>query len=165
MCYGKPDEMLAELLRARPLKANQYGHNALDDFEHFCAYSGCHPDNAWAKLAFVTASFPPANPSGYAMSDDLKKQCSNISMLLRDHPPGTTADIAEYCVLYWDGDRLAGAHLSVDQPGEPDEPFDVDEVLPEIPEAVEDWLKAPAFTLRPTILTWLKDAPPHEAGG
>jgi hypothetical protein len=164
MCYGKPEELLAQLLQARPLKPNQYGHTALEDFEHFCAYSGCDPNNAWAKLAFVTASLPSSTPKGYAMSEELEKQCADIGMLLRDHPPGTTADIAEYCVVYWDGDRLIGAHLSTDHPGEPDEPFDVDEVLPEIPECIEEWLKAPKYTFRPTIVEWMKDSPPRESG-
>lgn len=164
MCYGKPEEMLVQVLQARPLKPNKYGHTALEEFEHFCAYSGCDPNNAWAKLAFVTASLPPSLPQGYAMNDELRKQCADIGMLLRDHPPGTTADIAEYCVLYWDGDQLAGAFLSTDQPGEPDEAFDVDDVLPDVAENVEDWLKAPTFTFRPTILEWLKDAPPRDFG-
>jgi hypothetical protein len=58
MCYGKPDEMLADILSARPLVPNEHGHTALDDFEHFCAYSGCDPDNAWAKLAYISARLP-----------------------------------------------------------------------------------------------------------
>ncbi|WP_250523480.1 MULTISPECIES: hypothetical protein [unclassified Caballeronia] len=77
--------------------------------------------------------------------------------------PGTTADIAEYCVLYWDGDELAGAHLSADQPATVDEPFDLDGVLPEIADAVDDWLKSPVFTFRPSVLDWLKDAPPRDS--
>ena len=55
MCYGKPDEILADILQARPLVPDERGHTSLDDFEHFCAYSGCDPNNAWAKLAFVSA--------------------------------------------------------------------------------------------------------------
>jgi hypothetical protein len=58
MCYGQPAELLAQMLQARPLQANQYGRTALEEFEYFCAYSGCDPDNAWAKLAFITASTP-----------------------------------------------------------------------------------------------------------
>jgi hypothetical protein len=59
MCYGKPDEMLADILAARPLVPNEFGHTALEDFEHFCAYSGCDLDNAWAKLAFVSSRLKP----------------------------------------------------------------------------------------------------------
>jgi hypothetical protein len=163
MCYGKPEKILADLLKARPLTRNQFGHTALDDFEHFCAYSGCDPNNAWGKLAYVSASLPPSTPVIPVMSAELKKQCADIGMLLRDHPLGTTADVTDYCVLYWDGDQLAGAYLSADDPGEPDEPFDIEEVLPEIPENIEDWFKAPTFTFRPTIVEWLKDAPPRDS--
>ncbi|CAB3758684.1 hypothetical protein [Paraburkholderia humisilvae] len=61
MCYGKPEEMLADFLQANPLVPNDLGHTALDDFDHFCAYSGCNPTEvgpdayAWAKLAYVSA--------------------------------------------------------------------------------------------------------------
>jgi hypothetical protein len=92
-------------------------------------------------------------------------QCADIGMLLRDMPPGTTADIMDCSVVYWDGDEITGAHLSPDRPGEVDEPFDVDEVLPEVPETVEAWLSAPSFSFRPSLLEWLKDSPPREAGG
>jgi hypothetical protein len=69
------------------------------------------------------------------MSDELRKHCADIGTLLRDHPPGTTADIAEYCVLFWDGDQLTGAHLSADPPGEPDEPSTLTKCCPKFPSA------------------------------
>lgn len=55
MCFRKPDEILADILQARPLVPDERGYTSVDDFEHFCAYSGCDPGNAWAKLAFVSA--------------------------------------------------------------------------------------------------------------
>lgn len=66
MCYGNPKQMLAEILKVRRLEPDQYGHTALDNFEHFCSYSGCDArivgDEAfaWAKLAYITAQLPPA---------------------------------------------------------------------------------------------------------
>lgn len=66
MCYGNPDEILRNLLEARPLQADSRGHTALDDFEHFCAYSGCSVERigqeafAWARLAYVSARLPGA---------------------------------------------------------------------------------------------------------
>jgi hypothetical protein len=36
----------------------------MDDFDHFCAYSGCNPAKisaeayAWAKLAYISARLP-----------------------------------------------------------------------------------------------------------
>lgn len=58
MCYGKPDETLAKILEAQPPLPNELGHTPLDDFEHFCAYTGCIEDEvgkdafARAKLAY-----------------------------------------------------------------------------------------------------------------
>ena len=60
MCYGNPTELLATIVDGRTLTTNVAGHTVLDDFEHFCAYSGCDPGNAWAKLAFVSARLPEA---------------------------------------------------------------------------------------------------------
>jgi hypothetical protein len=57
--YGNPEAILEVVLEV-PLKPNAAGHTALDDFEHFCAYTGCSPEIgaeafAWAKLAFLSA--------------------------------------------------------------------------------------------------------------
>lgn len=52
--YGNPEAILAEVLK-HPLAQNDLGHTVLDDWQHFCTYTGCSPDNAWAKLAFVSA--------------------------------------------------------------------------------------------------------------
>jgi hypothetical protein len=60
MCYQNPDELLANIMRA-PMPRNEIGHTALDDFDHFCAFSGLseaqagHDAFAWAKAAFVSA--------------------------------------------------------------------------------------------------------------
>ena len=61
MCYQKPVELLESLLEAVPLKPNDHGHTAEDDFDHFCAYSGCSEELigaqafAWVKLAYIDA--------------------------------------------------------------------------------------------------------------
>lgn len=164
-----PDDLLQLFMVDGALPTNDLGHSPLDDFEHFCAYSGCNEGDlgqrafAFVRLAYVTASLGHRGYRWAPIDDELAKARANVGMLLRDHPPGTTADIAEYCVLYWDGDELAGAHLSADQPGTVDEPFDADDVLPEIAEAVDDWLRSPVFTFRPSLLEWLKDAPPRDS--
>lgn len=51
--YGNPEAILAELLPT--LKPNELEHTALDDWQHFCSYTGCDPNNAWAKLGYVSA--------------------------------------------------------------------------------------------------------------
>jgi hypothetical protein len=60
MCYGNPAGLLANTLESRSLTTNAVDHNVIEDFEHFCVYSGCDPTNAWAKLAFVSARLPEA---------------------------------------------------------------------------------------------------------
>ncbi|WP_087633882.1 hypothetical protein [Caballeronia telluris] len=61
MCYGEPVELLKEVIDGRTLQIDEDSHTVLDDFDHFCAYSGCNPNEvsaqayAWAKLAFVSA--------------------------------------------------------------------------------------------------------------
>jgi hypothetical protein len=62
MSFGKPGEILAKMLTDRPLGTNEFGRTAMDDFRHFCAYTGCSPERvgaetyAWAMLAFFTAN-------------------------------------------------------------------------------------------------------------
>jgi hypothetical protein len=41
MCYQRPVELLENLLEAVPLEPNDRGFTAMDDFGHFCAYTGC----------------------------------------------------------------------------------------------------------------------------
>ncbi|SAL70674.1 hypothetical protein AWB67_07228 [Caballeronia terrestris] len=61
MCYSDPDAILLDILQTGNLPSNEHGHTALDDFNHFGAYSGCNPSQvsseayAWARLAFVSA--------------------------------------------------------------------------------------------------------------
>ncbi|WP_250486992.1 hypothetical protein [Caballeronia sp. GaOx3] len=52
MCYGDPAELLAQIIDGRALTTNVVGHTVLDDFEHFCFYSGCDPGNAWGEARF-----------------------------------------------------------------------------------------------------------------
>jgi hypothetical protein len=58
MSPGKPDEILARVLTDRQLATNEFGHTAMDDFRHFCAYTGCSPVGAetyaW-EMAFIAA--------------------------------------------------------------------------------------------------------------
>jgi hypothetical protein len=164
MCYGDPDKLLELVIGKRGLPKNDLGHTPLDDFEHFCAYSGCNEDDlgprafAFVRTGYVTAALGRGNFRRVSMGADLKRDCANIAMLLRDRPLGTTADITAGCALYWDGNRLTGARLSGDEPGDVAEPFEVEDFLPEARDAVSHWLAHPSFTFRPSLLEWL-DAP------
>ncbi|HEY1999921.1 hypothetical protein [Paraburkholderia sp.] len=90
---------------------------------------------------------------------------SQLSMLLRDIPRGTTADIAPFAVAWWSGQCVTYAFLRDDASGQIEEEFDLDDYAwsqwqPEF----EAWAEAPTFSVRSEILNWLKDAPPSEAG-
>jgi len=60
MCYENPDELF-RTTRRDPWPRNELGHTPLDDFDHFCAFSGLtetgvgHGAFAWAKASFVSA--------------------------------------------------------------------------------------------------------------
>lgn len=60
MCYKNPVELL-QTIQSEPLLRNEIGHTPLDDFDHFCAFSGLSEELvgreafAWAKVAFVSA--------------------------------------------------------------------------------------------------------------
>ncbi|MFP3554221.1 hypothetical protein SB861_26470 [Paraburkholderia sp. SIMBA_049] len=64
MCYGNPEQILSDMLSARPLVPNAIGHTPMDDFEHFCSYTGCAAEKigadafAWVKLAYISARQP-----------------------------------------------------------------------------------------------------------
>ncbi|TDN58991.1 hypothetical protein [Paraburkholderia sp. BL10I2N1] len=68
MCYGDPDQLLAQLLHAAPPATGSNGHTAEDDFAHFCAYSGLsediagHSAFAWARCAYISAWRPRGTP-------------------------------------------------------------------------------------------------------
>jgi hypothetical protein len=90
--------------------------------------------------------------------------CSDLAMLLRDHPVGTTADLTDWTLVYWDGRRIAGIYLSEDRPSKLDEVFDFDEyVTGQMEEYIVDWFAAPRFTLRHELVGRLKDPRPFDA--
>jgi hypothetical protein len=91
---------------------------------------------------------------------------SHLAMLLRDQPRGTTADLMDFAVAYWDGARVRYVFLHEDESGALDEEFEItDYVLAEWEVNLRTWLAAPTFTeARPELLQWLKEAPPNEAG-
>ncbi|MEM5461381.1 hypothetical protein VSR69_42420 [Paraburkholderia phytofirmans] len=161
MCYGEPDRLLELVIGKRALPKNDLGHTPFDDFEHFCAYAGCSEQDlgprafAFVRLAYVTAGLSRREYRSAGLGPELEEDCANIGMLLRDRPPGTTADITGDIVLYWDGERLNGAHLSVDEPSVVADPFELEDVLPGVRDAVANWLARPIFTFRPSLLEWL----------
>lgn len=98
-------------------------------------------------------------------SDSYKSFMAQLRMLLRDLPQGTSADLTDHSVAYWNGNRIVGLYLCADKPGGLDEEFEVDEYFcDQIAENIADWTTRPVFSFRPELLDWLKESPPHEAG-
>jgi hypothetical protein len=84
-------------------------------------------------------------------------------MLLCDQPPGTTADLTDFAVAYWNGRELVGAYLR--DKGKLDEDFPVDEnAFEQWRDDLVDWVAHPKFTRRPELLAWLARSPQRSAG-
>lgn len=89
---------------------------------------------------------------------------SQLSMMLRDVPSGTTADLNDCMVVYWNGYAVVFGFLCERGSGEVDEEFDLNDYQWEEWRAdFEKWVATPVFSVRPEVLQWLKDAPPNEA--
>lgn len=50
---------------------------------------------------------------------------------------------------------MNGAHLSADAPSVVADPFELEDVLPGVRDALANWLARPIFTFRPSLLEWL----------
>lgn len=92
-------------------------------------------------------------------------ELDQVGMLLRDQPLGTAADINEYTIAFWNGRELIWAWLRDDGSSLLEEEFDLDlDRWEELAGDVEAWLAAPRYSVRPEILGWVKNSPPHESG-
>ena len=87
-----------------------------------------------------------------------------LSMLLRDLPPGTTADLLDQVCAYWNGHAIQGLFLREDGSGALDEDFELDENAWENwRDELLAWQASPRFTRRAELSEWLKETPPFEA--
>jgi len=90
---------------------------------------------------------------------------NQLAMLLRDMPRGTSADITDFAVAYWDGRQVVYAFLRDDGSGLVDEEFDLTEQeFDQWKDELEAWAATPKFSVRPEIAEWLMESPPFEAG-
>ncbi|MEA3087674.1 MAG: hypothetical protein QOC89_5371 [Paraburkholderia sp.] len=88
-----------------------------------------------------------------------------LAMMLRDLPVGTTADLNDCMVAYWNGYSVVFAFLGERGTGVVEEEFDIDDyVWDDWRPTFENWVSQPVFSSRPEVKQWLIDAPPHEAG-
>lgn len=87
---------------------------------------------------------------------------AQLAMLLRDLPAGTTADLTDVAVAYWNGTRLVGAYLR--DGGRIDEEFDLDEnAWGNWQDEFTYWLAAPSFSERSDLKASLQDKGPRVA--
>jgi hypothetical protein len=85
---------------------------------------------------------------------------AQLAMLLRDLPAGTTAELTEVTVAYWNGTCIVGAYLR--DGGRLDEEFDFDEnAWGNWRDEFIFWLAAPRFAERGDLRAWLQDEGPR----
>jgi hypothetical protein len=175
MCYNDPEKGIALLLEEMSDLKSAYGHTALEDFAHFCAYSGLSEKEAgrlpflWAKYGYLSAwrsaedcqrdvahgssSEPQAEHDEAVAVAAFRLQ---LGMLLRDQPLGVTAELDDLCVAWWNGNDVVFAHLRADDTGRVEEEFDLDDCeWRERREAFEVWLKEPTYGSRAEVREWV----------
>ncbi|CDY77441.1 hypothetical protein BGLT_06354 [Caballeronia glathei] len=89
---------------------------------------------------------------------------AHVAMLLRDLPAGTTADLTDVAVAYWDGKRVVGAYLR--DGGRMDEAFDFDEnAWGNWHDEFVGWLAMPSFSERSDLKALLASGGAAQPGG
>jgi hypothetical protein len=80
-----------------------------------------------------------------------------LATLLRRLPSGTTADINECTVAFWDGQEVRGFRLRPDGGRLLDADFDFDDrSFNQVHSDIAAWMAAPHYSMRPEFLDWLK---------
>jgi hypothetical protein len=80
-----------------------------------------------------------------------------LATLLRRLPLGTTADINERIVAFWDGQEVRGFHMRPDRGGRLHADFDFDErSFNQLHSDIVAWMAAPRYSMRPELADWLK---------
>ncbi|MEI6002124.1 hypothetical protein H3V53_34835 [Paraburkholderia bengalensis] len=146
MCFKDPEKGIAILLEMIGDLKSAHGHTPLEDFEHFCTYSGLSENDVgslaflWAKYGYLSA-WKPADETGQNSKAALKGMSHRtedddvavwafklqVGMLLRDLPPGTVAELDDVCIAWWNGNDLVFAHLRDDDPDRIEEEFDLND--------------------------------------
>jgi hypothetical protein len=84
---------------------------------------------------------------------------AEFAALLRERPRGTTADVTEHTLIYWDGDCAVGVHLCVDHPVFEDR-FELDDrFVGDAHEHLAEWFSRPHYSTRTDLIAWLDNLP------
>jgi hypothetical protein len=82
---------------------------------------------------------------------------AQLAALLRDQPCGTTANLTDFAVAYWNGCRVVYVFLDEDSYAALDEEFNLTDYLLDRWEAdFAAWFAEPHYSVRPELLKWLK---------
>jgi len=84
-----------------------------------------------------------------------------LATLLRRLRLGTTADMNDCTVAFWDGQEVRGFRLRPDGSGRLDAAFDFDErSFNRLYADIVAWMAAPHYSMRPELVEWLKGTRP-----
>lgn len=84
---------------------------------------------------------------------------TRLTMILQDVALGTTADLTDRAVAYWDGQRLVYAYLCSDDSGHIDAEFDLTPHWAEWRDWLAEWMDEPTFSVRPELQEGIRGAP------
>lgn len=99
-----------------------------------------------------------SDPNDPLVASSLRAFKSNLAMMLRDVPPGTTADLEAACAAWWDGQQIVFALLRYEDRSRIDEEFDLDNQVwsawrPEL----EEWMRNQRYSMRTEVLEKLTE--------
>ena len=84
---------------------------------------------------------------------------NRLAMILQDAAFGTTADLTDRAVAYWNGQRTVYATLRDDDSGLIDKEFSLEGHWSEWREWLEEWMAQPSFSVRPELQDEIRVAP------
>ena len=84
-----------------------------------------------------------------------RKEFENrLAMILQDVAFGTTADLTDRAVAWWNGQRVVYAYLRDDGSGRIEAEFPLDAHWSEWREWLSEWIVEPTFSVRPELQEW-----------
>ncbi|ACC73725.1 hypothetical protein PPMP20_24160 [Paraburkholderia phymatum] len=87
-----------------------------------------------------------------------------VGTILRDHGTGTTADLTDELVAYWNGHAVAYVLLHETASGANYEDFVMDDAQwTSWRSWLEAWMDSPTFSVRPEVRHWMSEEPPADA--
>jgi hypothetical protein len=87
-----------------------------------------------------------------------------LALILQDIALGTTADLTDRAVAYWNGQRVVYAFLQDDDSGRIADEFVLADHWKEWREWLAEWMMEPVFSVRPELQDDVLPTPPPGAG-